>query len=95
MDKDGRPDAYFDQRLKEIEAEMGRAPNRVRHAMHMTLIAIGGRSAGLRRRAAATTKRLGTPVVDHGPTSCKTPDAIEYMDRIWDRKAVAAAKAAR
>ena len=86
MSDDDRPDAYFVDRLQTIEATMPTAPNRTRHAMHMTLIAIGGRSKGLRRRAAATTKRLGTPVVDHGQTSCKTPDAIPYMDRMWERK---------
>ena len=86
MTDDDRPDAYFVDRLQTIEATMSTAPNRTRHAMHMTLIAIGGRSKGLRRRAAATTKRLGTPVVDHGQTSCKTPDAIPYMDRMWERK---------
>lgn len=86
MTDDDRADAYFVERLQTIEATMAGAPNRVRHAMHMTLIAIGGRSKGLRRRAAATTKRLGTPVVDHGQTSCKTPEAIPYMDRMWERK---------
>ena len=83
---DDRPDAYFVDRLRTIEDTMTEAPNRVRHAMHMTLISIGGRSKGLRRRAAAVTKRLGTPEVDHGQTSCKTPDAIPYMDRMWERK---------
>ena len=86
MATDDRPDGYFVERLQTIEATMADAPNRTRHAMHMTLIAIGGRSKGLRRRAAATTKRLGTPVVDHGQTSCTTPDAVPYMDRIWERK---------
>ena len=86
MTDDDRPDAYFVDRLHQIEASMADAPNRTRHAMHMTLIAIGGRTKGLRRRAAAATRRLGTPTVDHGQTSCKTPDAIPYMDRMWERK---------
>lgn len=86
MADDDRPDAYFVDRLQTIESGMDSAPNRTRHAMHMTLIAIGGRSKGLRRRAAATTRRLGTPAVDHGQTSCKTPDAIPYLDRMWERK---------
>jgi 3-methyladenine DNA glycosylase AlkD len=84
------PAAYFDNRLARIEATMADAPNRTRHAMHMTLIAIGGRSPGLRRRAVATTKRIGTPLVDHGQTSCKTPDAIPYIDRMWERAAARA-----
>ena len=87
MTDDDRPDAYFVDRLQTIEATMPTAPNRTRHAMHMTLIAIGGRSKGLRRRAAATTKRLGTPVVDHGQTSCKTPDAIAYIEKTLAHRA--------
>ncbi len=94
MNDSDRPDAYFVERLKEIEAGMASAPNRTRHAMHMTLIAIGGRSAGLRRRAGAATKRLGTPEVDHGQTSCKTPDAVDYIDRMWAHKAATEAKLA-
>lgn len=93
MNETERPDAYFVERLGEIEAGMATAPNRTRHAMHMTLIAIGGRSKGLRRRAAAASKRLGTPEVDHGQTSCKTPDAIPYLDKMWQRKAEAEARA--
>lgn len=86
MRDDDRPDAYFVDRLAQIEAGMAVAPNRTRHAMHMALIAIGGRTPGLRRRAVATTKRIGTPDVDHGETSCTTPDAIPYLDRMWERK---------
>ena len=83
---DALPDSYFVDRLAEIEAGMAAAPNRTRHAMHMTLISIGGRSKGLRRRAVAATKRLGTPLVDHGQTSCTTPDAVPYIDRMWEHK---------
>lgn len=86
MAADDRPDSYFEERLRQIEATMPGAANRTKHAMHMTLIAIGGRTPGLRRRAAAVTRRLGTPDVDHGETSCTTPDAIPYIDRMWDRK---------
>lgn len=86
MVDDARPDAYFMDRLHTIETTIGAAPNRTRHAMHMTLITIGGRSKGLRRRAVATTRRVGTPQVDHGQTSCKTPDAVAYLDRMWERK---------
>lgn len=86
------PDAYFVDRLAQIETGMDAAPNRTRHAMHMTLISIGGRNKGLRRRAVAATKRLGTPVVDHGQTSCTTPDAVPYIDRMWEHKERAGAR---
>ena len=86
MADDDRPAQYFLDRLRQIEASMPSAPNRVRHAMHMTLIAIGGRTPQLRRAACAATKRIGTPEVDHGQTSCTTPDAIPYIDRMWVHK---------
>lgn len=81
------PDGYFRDRLREIEQGMADAPNRTKHAMHMTLISIGGRSTGLRRSAAAAARRLGTPDVDHGQTSCTTPEAIPYIDRMWEHRA--------
>ncbi len=86
MRDDDRPDGYFTDRLAQIEAGIAGAPNRTRHAMQMALIAIGGRTPGLRRRATALAKRIGTPAVDHGQTSCTTPDAIPYLDRMWERK---------
>lgn len=80
------PVSYFEDRLRQIEGAMHSAPNRTRHAMQMTLISIGGRTPGLRRKAAAAARRLGTPDVDHGETSCTTPDAVPYIDRMWEQK---------
>lgn len=85
---DDRPAAYFGERIDQIEAGIKTAPNRTRHAMWMTLIAIGGRTPGLRRKAEAAAKRIGTPTVDHGQTSCTTPDALPYIERMWERKLV-------
>jgi len=31
-------------------------------------------------------RKIGAVVVDHGETSCKTPDAAEYIKRSWKRK---------
>ena len=83
---DGLPDEYFDGRLRTIEARIGGAANRVRHCMNGALIAIGGRNEALRERATATAGRIGPVVVDHGETSCKTPEAVGYIDRIWARR---------
>ena len=78
--------AFFEDRLREIEAGIGDAKNRTRHSMNQALIAIGSRSKGLRRKAEAAAKRIGTVVVDHGETSCKTPAATPYLAKVWARK---------
>ena len=79
-------DDYFDERLRTIEARIAAAANRVRHCMNGALIAIGGRNETLRRQATAAARRIGKVVVDHGETSCKTPEAVTYIDRIWARR---------
>lgn len=79
-------DAYFEQMLGKIEKEIHGAKNFTRHAMNMTLICIGARSANLRKKAEAAAGRIGKVVVDHGETDCKTPDAIPYIERMWARK---------
>ncbi len=78
-------DSWFADRLAEIEKGMKSATNRHRYVMNNALIAIGCRSAPLRKAAAAAAKRLGTIAVDHGDTDCRTPDAIEQLEKSWDR----------
>ena len=85
------PDEYFDERLRTIEARIGSAANRVRHCMNGALIAIGGRNEALRESAIAAARRIGPVVVDHGETSCKTPEAVPYINRIWARRVRASA----
>ncbi|MEO0813455.1 MAG: DNA alkylation repair protein [Myxococcota bacterium] len=79
MSDDGRPAREYEAYLKRIEEEIGGAANRVRHEMNGALIAIGTRSDGLARKATAAAKRIGPVIVDHGETSCKTPDAVPYI----------------
>ena len=75
------PDIWFDERLRLIEAEIGGAKNRVRHAMNQALICIGVRNAKLMKKALAAAKRIGKVEVDHGETSCKTPGAAGYIEK--------------
>ncbi len=77
------PDAYFEKRLAEIERTIHAAPNAQREAMNMAVITIGGRSPGLRQAALAAAKRIGKVEVNHGDTSCKTPDVAEYLKKYW------------
>lgn len=77
------PDAWFLRRLGEIEKRIHAAPNLQREGMNRALISIGGRNATLREAAFASAKRIGTVHVDHGETSCKTPDAKAYIVKMW------------
>lgn len=78
--------AFFIEQLKTIEAEVHTRANRVRHSMNGALISIGARNATLRRRATAAANRIGKIRVDHGETSCTTPAAVPYIDKMWARK---------
>jgi 3-methyladenine DNA glycosylase AlkD len=81
------PDAFFERRLDEIERTIHTAPNAERYVMNMAVIAIGCRSAGLRKAALAASKRIGKVEVDHGDTACKTPDAAESIAKAWKHAA--------
>lgn len=87
MGGDGPTNKSFMDELKYIEAKIHSANNRTRHSMNQALIAIGGRNEALRKKANAAARRIGKVEVDHGETSCKTPAAIPYMDKMWARKA--------
>jgi 3-methyladenine DNA glycosylase AlkD len=67
--------------LCEIETRIHSAPNRTRYAMNLTVICIGIRNAALRKLALASAKRIGKVEVDHGDTSCRTPDAAAYIKK--------------
>lgn len=76
-------DGWFARRLAEIETAIHSAPNAEREAMNQAVIAIGGRSDGLREAAIAAARRIGKVEVDHGDTACKTPDAATYIEKAW------------
>jgi 3-methyladenine DNA glycosylase AlkD len=77
------PDSSFEKHLAEIVRSIHTAPNAEREGMNLTVIAIGCRSAALRKAAMAAAKRIGKVDVDHGDTACKTPDAAEYIEKSW------------
>ncbi len=82
----GLPDRCFETQLKTIEEEIHGRKNRVRDAMNSAVIAIGLRNAKLERKALTAAKRIGTIDVDHGDTSCKTPDAAQYIKKTVTRR---------
>ncbi len=77
------PDAWFLERLATIEKSIHSAPNDQRLAMNMAVIQIGCRNPALRKAALAAAKRIGKVDIDHGDTSCKTPDAGPYIEKTW------------
>jgi hypothetical protein len=81
------PDAWFADRLAEIEKTIAAAPNDQRYGMNGAVIAIGLRSPALKKAALATAKRIGRVEIDHGETDCKTPDAAEYIEKTWAHSA--------
>ncbi len=87
------PDSYFEPFVETIERDIHRRKNRVRHAMNNALIAIGKRSDHLQKLALAAAKKIGKVEVDHGDTSCKTPDAATYILKATEYRKKKAAKA--
>ena len=77
------PEAWFAQRLADIERTIRAAPSAERGEMNGVVIRIGGRSPALRKAALAAAKRIGTVEVDHGDTDCKTPEAAAYIEKMW------------
>lgn len=79
-------DAVLESHVAQIEARIHAAPNRTRHSMNRTLIAIGSRNEGLESRALAAAARIGVVRVDHGETGCKTPDAAAAIQKTLERR---------
>ena len=80
------PDDLCRDFVGTIEDEIHSSANQARHAMNTALIAIGIYKPKLRRSVIATAKRIGKVEVDHGETSCKTPDAVVYIERAAARE---------
>jgi 3-methyladenine DNA glycosylase AlkD len=79
------PDSWFAGHLSAIENGLASAPDLERGAMNAALIHIGCRSPGLRRAAVAAAGRIGRVEIDHGDTSCRTPDAAGAIEKAWTR----------
>lgn len=73
------PDSFFVPYIVRIEAQIHGAKNRVRHGMNNALINIGLREGDIRTQAMSAAARVGDVNVDHGETSCVTPNATAYI----------------
>lgn len=80
-DNDQPSDSECRKILRTIEKEIHDSPNRARYSMNTALISIGAYRPSLTDEAMAAAGRIGKVDVDHGDTSCRTPDAIDYMKK--------------
>jgi 3-methyladenine DNA glycosylase AlkD len=76
-------DSDLTKYLTAIEKEIHQSPNRAREAMNYALIAIG--SYKLANEAITTAIKIGPVEINHGETSCKTPDAVNYIVKVQSR----------
>ena len=83
---DAISDAEAEMVLATIEKEIHGSANYARYAMNGLVIAIGVFKPSLRDRAIAAARRIGKVEVDHGETTCKTPDAASYIEKAGKRK---------
>ena len=85
-------DAFCAAQIALIAAEIHSRPNRTRHSMNQALISLGVRNAKMEKKARAAAKKIGKVIVDHGQTSCQTPDAVVYIDKTLEHRKRKAAK---
>jgi len=79
-------DADAGKILATIENEIHGSANWARYAMNNAVIAIGVFKPALQSRAIESARRIGKVEVDHGDTSCKTPNAVAYIEKASKRK---------
>lgn len=79
-------DEYFEKYLEIIQRDIHSSRNYTKYAMNNALISIGMRNDSLKDKAIDAAKVIGKVDVDHGETSCKTPDAISYIEKATSRK---------
>jgi 3-methyladenine DNA glycosylase AlkD len=77
------PEGYFEKLIEKVEREVHSRLNRTRYSMVCFLISAGGRSENLRAQALAAAERIGNVHVDHGDTSCKTPDPLTAIEKAF------------
>jgi 3-methyladenine DNA glycosylase AlkD len=85
-------DAFCTEQIDLIAREIHQRPNRTRHSMNQALISLGVRNPKLEKKARTAAKKIGKVEVDHGQTSCETPDAAAYMTKTLEYRKKKAAK---
>jgi 3-methyladenine DNA glycosylase AlkD len=67
--------------LTRIKDEIHSSPNRAKHTMNNVIISIGSFIPEYTDLAINIASEIGKVEVDHGETSCKTPEAIPYIKK--------------
>jgi len=85
-----KPDNELDtnelkKRLKYVQDNIHRAPNRVRYTMNNFVISVGCYVEGLTDIATTVAEKMGRVQVDMGGTACKVPDAVDYIQKVIDK----------
>ncbi|NNC88718.1 MAG: DNA alkylation repair protein [Akkermansiaceae bacterium] len=79
---DGMDLSLFEDLLERVVAEIHDERNEVKDTMNRFVIAVGCFVAPLKSKALKAAKTIGSVDVDQGDTSCKTPDAAEYIRKV-------------
>jgi 3-methyladenine DNA glycosylase AlkD len=72
----------LDKLIARLTKDIHSAPNRVKVAMNMFLVAVGSSVTGLTDCALAAAKKIGAVEVDMGGTACKIPAAADYIMKV-------------
>ena len=68
--------------LDRVKKEIHKAQNRVRSAMNMFVISAGGFVPTLTAKAKEISKAIGEVTVNMDGTSCKVPNALDYISKM-------------
>jgi hypothetical protein len=75
----------YQELLDRVRKTIHQQPNFVRRSMNGFVIAVGGYLQPLTSAAQAAAREIGVVEVDMGDTSCKTPFAPEYIEKMHAR----------
>jgi len=74
--------------LGRVQKTIHKQPNRVRYTMNGFVISVGAYVKDLTTLALETAAKIGAVEVEMGGTSCKVPDASDYIHKIEKRGAI-------
>jgi 3-methyladenine DNA glycosylase AlkD len=87
-DDDDLDTAGLKRLLKRAQETIHEQPDSVRYAMNGFLIAVGTYVEGLSDLATQAAAKVGEVAVDMGNTACKIPNALEYIHKARQRRAI-------
>ncbi|MEJ8757184.1 DNA alkylation repair protein [Pontibacter sp. H259] len=73
---------FLSKQLDHVANVIHDSPNRVRYVMNGFVIAVGCYVPALTEKAKAAARKIGKVSVNMGDTTCKTPDAYAYIEKV-------------